>query len=92
MPTMLSRSPGNGRSGMAFCFNFQASEEHPKIPAFHVASINTTSIECRETPDCEPVIFRILRDDVAVPTDRDDLPAELHPTARSQTRKTHLEK
>ena len=40
----------------------------------------------------EPVNFRIIRDDIAAPTDRDDLPARLHPTARSETRKTHLEK
>ena len=92
MPTMLSLSPGNGGSGMPFCFNFQASDEHPEIPAFRVASTNTTPIECRETPDCEPVNFRILRDDIAAPTDRDDVPAKLHPTARSETRKTHLEK
>ena len=63
-----------------------------KFQLFSVASTNTTSIECRETPDCEPVVFQILRDDVAAPTDRDDLPAELHPTGLSETRQTHLEK
>ena len=62
-----------------------------KVQHFRVASTGHTTIECRETAESEPVLFKILHDGVEVPSDLKILPAELHPPGISDNRRKFLD-